>query len=185
MASSTIWDAVTTYPIIQFGIADFAGVLAFPFAAVISLGITGACNNRGQASCNRTKGKKKAAKFALIVFLGLSALRTAGSGVGLEMIFNRAGITRGYAEKLVSEQIRDTESRVKELGTLQNPILVEFKEACEAADAQLRNLSRDNPLWERKLLSLQDCFERRLGDCTFYAAMAINHRHHSISQISL
>ena len=38
---------------------------------------------------------------------------------------------------------------------------------------------------EEASLSLRDCCERRLGGCTFYAAMAINHRHHSISPIFL
>ena len=38
---------------------------------------------------------------------------------------------------------------------------------------------------EEAFLSLRDCCERRLGGCTFYAAMAINHRHHSISPIFL
>ena len=54
MAASTIWDAVTTYPIIQFGITDFAGWLSMPFAVAVSLGLTGVSNNRGQVSCNRT-----------------------------------------------------------------------------------------------------------------------------------
>ena len=41
MAGSTIWDAVTTYPIIQFGITDFAGFLSIPLSVGISLGLTG------------------------------------------------------------------------------------------------------------------------------------------------
>ena len=148
MAGSTIWDAVTTYPIIQFGITDFAGFLSIPLSVGISLGLTGICNNRGQASCNRTKGKKKAAKIALVVFLGISAFRTAFSGVGLDMIFNRSGITRGYAEQLVAEQINDTDDRVKELSNLQNPTLIEFRNACVAQSEESKALSKDNPLWD-------------------------------------
>ena len=148
MAASTIWDAVTTYPIIQFGITDFAGWLSMPFAVAISLGLTGVSNNRGQVSCNRTKGKKNSAKVALLAFLGISFARTAFSGVGIDMIFNRQGITRGHADQLVKDQISDTELRVKELATLQNPILKDYADACRATEDQLKGLVKNNLLWD-------------------------------------
>jgi len=148
MAVSTLWDAFTTYPLIQFALTDFFGGAALPTAIALSLGLTAGSNIAGKESCNRTKGKRGSARSALLIFLGLSLLRTAFSGVGLDILINRAGITRGYAEELVDKRIGETSLRIEELSTLKNPVLQEFKAACDATEEQLRELQRNDLRWD-------------------------------------
>lgn len=148
MAVSTLWDAITTYPLIEFALTDFVPIFAFPAAVGLSLGLTGGSNIAGKESCNRTKGKRGSARIALFIFLGLSLLRTAFSGVGLDILINRAGITSGYAKELVDQRINETSSKIEELSTLKNPVLQDFKAACDATEAQLRELQRDDLRWD-------------------------------------
>lgn len=148
MAASTLWDAITTYPLIEFVVSDFAGIFALPAAVALSLGLTAGSNMAGKESCNRTKGKRASARTALVIFLGLSAVRTAFSGVGLDIMINRNGITRGYADQLATEQIDKTATQVKKLGSLRNPTLLDFKDACEATERLLKPLKRGDRLFD-------------------------------------
>ena len=161
MAVSTLWDAITTYPLIEFALTDFIPVFAFPAAIGLSLGLTAGSNIAGKESCNRTKGKRGSARTALFIFLGLSLLRTAFSGVGLDILINRAGITRGYAEELVGQRIDETALKIEELSTLQNPVYQDFKAACDAAEAELRELQRDDPRWDSAFRKARGSFAQQ------------------------
>lgn len=161
MSASTLWDAITTYPIIQFALTDFFGGAALPTAIGASLGLTVAGNIAGKESCNRSKGKKNSARTALTIFVALSVARTLLSGVGLDMLINRRGITRGYAEKTVAEQIQKTDAQLKQLSTLQNPILQEFRDACNATEDQLRMMDRSDPRWDSTYRKSRGSFEEQ------------------------
>ena len=161
MAVSTLWDAITTYPLIEFALTDFIPVFAFPAAIGLSLGLTAGSNIAGKESCNRTKGKRGSARTALFIFLGLSLLRTAFSGVGLDILINRPGVTRGYAEELVGQRIDETALKIEELSTLQNPVYQDFKAACDAAEAELRELQRDDPRWDSAFRKARGSFAQQ------------------------
>lgn len=161
MAVSTLWDAITTYPLIEFALADFLGGASLPAAIAVSLGLTAGSNIAGKESCNRTKGKRSSARTALFIFLGLSLLRTAFSGVGLDILINRAGITRGYAEELVNKRIKDKSLKLEELSTLKNPVLQDFKSACDATEAQLRELQRNDLRWDSTFRKARGSFAQQ------------------------
>ena len=161
MAVSTLWDAITTYPLIEFALTDFIPVFAFPAAIGLSLGLTAGSNIAGKESCNRTKGKRGSARTALFIFLGLSLLRTSFSGVGLDILINRAGITRGYAKELVGQRIDETALKIEELSTFQNPVLQDFKAACDATEAQLRDLQRGDLRWDSTFRKARGSFAQQ------------------------
>jgi len=147
MAVSTIWDAISTYPILQYGTSSYLGILATPAAIAISTFLMFGSNWSGQHSCNRTKGKKGSARGALVLFAILSFGKTALAGVGMDILVNSSGITKEYAALLANEQIDKTQEQLNKLRKLENPKYLEYKQSCETLKNQLKPLERDNPLF--------------------------------------
>jgi hypothetical protein len=147
MAGSTAWDAVSTFPILQYGVSSYLGFLAAPSAISLSLLLMILSNWSGQLSCNRTKGKKATARNALLFFAFLSFGKTALAGVGMDILVNKSGITKEYAAKLAEEQIDKSQRQLNQLRKLENPKYLEYKQSCDALKAQLEPLERANPLF--------------------------------------
>jgi hypothetical protein len=147
MAVSTLWDAISTYPILQYGTSSYLGILATPAAIAISTLLMFGSNWSGQHSCNRTKGKKGNARGALALFAVLSFGKTALAGVGMDILVNNSGITKEYAAMLANEQIEKTQEQLNKLRKLENPKYLEYKQSCETLKSQLEPLERNNPLF--------------------------------------
>lgn len=147
MSGSTLWDAVSTYPILQYGVSYYLGLLSVPFAIALSLGLMAISNKAGQESCNATKGKKASARNALLIFFLISGVKTALAGVGMDILVNSGGITKEYAARLASDQIRKTEVQLTQLRKLQNPRYVEYKQSCDSLKQQMEGLKREDPLF--------------------------------------
>ena len=164
MSLSTLWDGVSTYPIIQYGFSTYLGAASIPGAIGISAIILAASNKSGQESCNRSKGKKISSKFALASFLALSAIKTLMSGVGMEILVNPTGITKGYAQELAKEQVLDTEKQLDALRTFKNPKYVEFKKSCDSLRDQLKGVPRTDPLWNSLYVLAYGEYKERLAN---------------------
>ena len=162
MAISTLWDAVSTYPIIQYGISSYLKVLSIPAAVGLSALVLYGSNKLGQDSCNRSKGKKQNSKFALAGFLALSVVKTAMSGVGMDILVNPTGITKGYADELASAQIADAEKQLKELRQMKNPKYIEYKNSCDALKEQMKGLKTEDPLSTRLYVLAYGEYRQRL-----------------------
>ena len=147
MAASTLWDAISTYPILQYGTSSYLGILAAPAAIAMSAGLMFASNWSGQHSCNRTKGKKGNARGALIFFAILSFGKTALAGVGMDILVNTSGITKEYAASLANEQIEKSQEQLAKLRKFENPKYLGFKQSCEELKKQLALLKREDPLF--------------------------------------
>jgi|GEM_PF-1374571 len=147
MAGSTAWDAVSTFPILQYGISSYLGLLAAPSAISLSLLIMIVSNWSGQLSCNRTKGKKATARNALIVFAFLSFVKTALAGVGMDILVNSSGITKEFATQLAEEQIDKSQKQLDLLRKLESPKYLEYKQSCDALKSQMSPLKREDPLF--------------------------------------
>lgn len=147
MALSTVWDAVSTYPILQFGVKTYMGFLSIPSAVGLSLLLMFFSNKAGQESCNRTKGKKGSSRNALIVFLVISGIKTTLAGVGMDILVNGSGITKAYAAQLATDQIDKSQGQLNELRKLKNPKYIEYKDSCDSLRQQLQPLRREDPLY--------------------------------------
>ncbi|WP_295536258.1 hypothetical protein [Synechococcus sp. UW140] len=147
MAGSTLWDAISTFPILQYGTSAYLGILSTPAAIAMSAGLMFISNWSGQSSCNRTKGKKVNARQALIFFAMLSFGKTALAGVGMDILVNTSGITKDHATMLANDQIHKSQQQLKQLRRLENPKYVEYKQSCDTLKSQLATLPRDNPLF--------------------------------------
>jgi hypothetical protein len=147
MAGSTAWDAISTFPILQYGTSSYLGILAAPAAIVMSAGLMFVSNWSGQHSCNRTKGKKTNARGALVFFAVLSFGKTALAGVGMDILVNTSGITKEYAASLANEQILKSQDQLNQLRKLANPKYLEYKQSCDTLKKQMEPLERENALF--------------------------------------
>ena len=127
MSLSTIWDFVCTYPIFLYALKGFKGLALapLPVATVLSLFILWVSNVVGENSTNRSKGRTGRANLSLIVFLILSAAKTAVSGVGLDMMLSENRIMqekagdilrdKGFQTNLVKNQVFEDDSFSEQL----------------------------------------------------------------------
>ena len=127
MSLSTIWDFVCTYPIFLYALKGFKGLALapLPVATVLSLFILWVSNVVGENSTNRSKGRSGRANLSLIVFLILSAAKTAVSGVGLDMMLSENRIMqekagdilrdKGFQTNLVKNQVFEDDSFSEQL----------------------------------------------------------------------
>ena len=127
MSLSTIWDFVCTYPIFLYALKGFKGLALapLPVATVLSLFILWVSNVVGENSTNRSKGRTGRANLSLIVFLILSAAKTAVSGVGLDMMLSKNRIMqekagdilrdKGFQTNLVKSQVFEDDSFSEQL----------------------------------------------------------------------
>ena len=85
MSFSTIWDMVCTFPVLFYVMKGLA-IFTVPAATAASLLILAMSNAAGKFAMDRNKGNKSVATFLLFIFFILSLVKTAFSGVGLELI---------------------------------------------------------------------------------------------------
>ena len=101
---STLWDFLTTLPIIFFASSFLGGVLALPTALVVGYLILWASNASGENSTNARKGSEGKARASLAAFVVLSLAKTIVSGVGTDLLLSQNAISEAFATKLVAEQ---------------------------------------------------------------------------------
>ena len=146
MSASTIWDAVSTVPFVQFALLNYLKGAAFPAAIIISLGLMVASNAAGRTGSNRAKGRATIANFGLAGFILLSIIKTAFSGVGFDILVNQDGITKEYAKDVLALQINKQQEKLTELRTLSNPKLINLQNACQPLQEKLASINKDiNP----------------------------------------
>jgi len=164
MAGSTLWDAVSTYPIVQYGISSYLGLISIPTAVAISLLLMFISNRAGQEACNRTKGKKASARNALLVFFVISAIKTALAGVGMDILVNGSGISKEYAAQLASEQLAKSQQQLEVLRKLKNPKYIEYKQSCDSLKSQMEGLKREDPLFTTLYVRAYGEYKQQLGN---------------------
>ena len=143
MAGSTAWDAVSTVPFVQFALANYLKLFAFPAALGISIGLMVLSNVSGKLGANRAKGRETTATAGLALFILLSTVKTLLSGVGFDILVNKDGITREYAKEAAARQLLDRQNTLAQLQTLKNPKLLNFQSSCDALKGQLRKTDKD------------------------------------------
>ena len=86
MAGSTLWDAVSTIPFVQFALINYLKFASLPVAFVISIGLMVLSNVAGRTGANRAKGRGAIANYGLAFFILLSLVKTLLSGVGFDIL---------------------------------------------------------------------------------------------------
>tara|TARA_B100000212_G_C27374767_1_gene534213 strand:+ start:164 stop:1504 length:1341 start_codon:yes stop_codon:yes gene_type:complete len=103
MSFSTIWDMVCTFPVL-FYLAKGLQALTLPAAAGASLLILAMSNAAGKFAMDRNKGNKSLATFLLFIFFILSLVKTAFSGVGLELMGGSQRLKNLKAKEILSQK---------------------------------------------------------------------------------
>ena len=130
MAGSTIWDAVSTVPFVQFALINYLKFASLPVAFIISVGLMILSNVAGRTGANRAKGRGAIANYGLAFFILLSLVKTLLSGVGFDILVNKDGITKEYAQQVLSEQIEKKQGTLEELQALKLK-LINLQSACQ------------------------------------------------------
>ena len=143
MAGSTVWDAISTVPFVQFALVNYLKGAAFPAAVVISLLMMVLSNIVGKTGANRAKGRASISTLGLAFFILLSVVKTLLSGVGFDILVNQDGITKEYSNTVLREQLDAKETRLKELQTLNGPKLVNLQNSCQPLQQKLNSIDKD------------------------------------------
>ena len=143
MAGSTVWDAISTVPFIQFALINYLKAAALPAALGLSILLMVFSNGCGRTGANRAKGRSTIANFGLAGFIFLSILKTAFSGVGFDILVNQDGITKEYANQILKEQLEKQQTKLQELQSLSNPKLINLQNSCKPLQKKLAEVNKD------------------------------------------
>lgn len=165
MSLSTLWDFVTTIPVLSFPLQLSAGLLSLPIAGGLSFLLLWASNIAGENATNRSPGHISKATAGLFSFLILSAAKTAVSGVGTDLVIGIRGIQQEYASKLVRESLvvdrRNLEDKKAML--FADPLLQVQASKCEENTKKLAKLSRTDLGWQAAYLEVGGQFQDRIA----------------------
>ena len=103
MSFSTIWDMVCTFPVL-FYVMKGLSLFTIPAATAASLLILAMSNAAGKFAMDRNKGNKSIATFLLFIFFILSLVKTAFSGVGLELIGGSQRLKNMKAREVLAQK---------------------------------------------------------------------------------
>ena len=103
MSFSTIWDMVCTFPVLFYVMKGLA-IFTIPAATAASLLILAMSNAAGKFAMDRNKGNKSIATFLLFIFFILSLVKTAFSGVGLELMGGSQRLKNMKAREILSQK---------------------------------------------------------------------------------
>lgn len=165
MSLSTLWDFVTTIPVLSFPLQLSAGLLSIPIAGGLSFLLLWASNIAGENATNRSAGHVSKATTSLIAFLLLSAAKTAVSGVGTDLVIGIRGIQQEYASKLVSESLIVDRKNLEEKKTMlfSDPLLSEQSKKCDQKTKALAQLPRTDPGWQAAYLAEGGQYQDRIA----------------------
>jgi hypothetical protein len=165
MSLSTLWDFVTTIPVLSFPLQLSAGLLSIPIAGGLSFLLLWASNIAGENATNRSPGHISKATASLIAFLLLSAAKTAVSGVGTDLVIGIRGIQQEYASKLVSESLVIDRKNLEEKKRMlfADPLLEEQAKKCDEKTKALAQLPRTDPGWQAAYLAEGGQYQDRIA----------------------
>ena len=103
MSFSTIWDMVCTFPVL-FYVVKGLSLFTIPAATAASLLLLAMSNAAGKFAMDRNKGNKTIATFLLFIFFVLSLVKTAFSGVGLELMGGSQRLKNMKAREVLSQK---------------------------------------------------------------------------------
>ena len=116
MSISTLWDFFCTLPLLKFGLSTPLAAFSWPAALILSFIILFASNIAGEKSTDRhDKNHSTTATLGLAAFLLLSLIKTAFSGVGIDLFIGSRGVASNYAQDLVSNKLSADKDELKRL----------------------------------------------------------------------
>ena len=152
MSFSTIWDMVCTFPVLFYVVKGLA-MFTIPAATGASLLILAMSNAAGKFAMDRNKGNKAVATFLLFIFFILSLVKTAFSGVGLELM--------GGSQRLKNLKAREVLNQKGLLKTVRpdsrvfEELYANANQECDRLAAEQSRLDTSKPSQRRQWNKLQ------------------------------
>jgi hypothetical protein len=145
---ANLWDFIFLIPILRLMGVNLLGGASWIAAIFISYVLLAIDSKSSERACNRVGDKRNGANAALLLFIVLSLIRTAFSGVGFDLIVGRQGIAQEYAARLAREKLRTDEAEIKNLSTQKSAQLKSYEAKCSQYKQELTGLERTNPKFE-------------------------------------
>ena len=146
MSLSSIGDLICTGPIL-FYFTKAAGLLSIPFSVGIGYLLLLMSNKAGEFSMNREKENTRASSYLLLIFFGMSLVKTLMSGVGIDLVSRSEEIKNQTAKNYLFESPLVINNK-DEYGEL----LFSVTKECEKLENQQKKLNLSKRR-DRKLFS--------------------------------
>ncbi len=140
VSASSLLDFATNWPLLFFAFKDL-GALAFPISLLTNAILLKFTNDTAAATSSRHSKNGKWSKAAAFGLVGMNALQSAVSGVGIELLNNQPMLNQQMAGELIQSQIAGLE----DLKTLDAPQYQAVKERCETGEQEFSNMDLSNP----------------------------------------
>ena len=150
MSFSTIWDMVCTFPVLFYVMKGLA-IFTVPAATAASLLILAMSNAAGKFAMDRNKGNKSIATFLLFIFFILSLVKTAFSGVGLELMGGSQRLKNMKARDVLAEKnlLNTTRPNTQLFEALYKNSSAECNRLASAQDSLDLSNPRDKRQWNK------------------------------------
>lgn len=150
MSFSTIWDMVCTFPVLFYVMKGLA-IFTVPAATAASLLILAMSNAAGKFAMDRNKGNKSIATFLLFIFFILSLVKTAFSGVGLELMGGSQRLKNMKARDVLAEKslLNTSRPNTKLFEALYKNSSAECDRLASAQDSLDLSNPRDKRQWNK------------------------------------
>jgi len=158
---SNVLDAGFNFPLFYFCFQGMNPVIAF-IIALTSTGFVFASGNELGAAVARNKPSNRSwSIWACLGLISLNVLQTGATGVGIELINNRAELEEIYSSKIANQYLEKKQRKIADLSTIKDPIYQTVQQKCQEGEAKLNSLSRSNPLWNTYYVRLYGLFDER------------------------
>ncbi len=170
--SATVAKVVTTSNLVDgvgnFNLLLFASGAASPLGWLSATALTAVLLKFDQelftlVGRGRRRGRSLAYAAALVGLLPFSLLKTLGTGVGVEVMQNQAGLQQRHAASLVDDSLRQERQQLGRLAQA-DPTYATVRDQCRIGQARLARLSHSDPRWQSLQVSLFGEWSQRNRD---------------------
>lgn len=162
VTTSNIIDALGNFPILLFTMGGVANPLGLFFSLGTTLALLKIGNDMSKTVVRGKEGSKAWAFWvAIIGLVPLALLKTFTTGVGVELINNRPGLSQLLATELAEERLADTQQALEQSGQAKAPSYLTVKERCDQGKAELSQMPKDSPLWASTYVNLHGQWSER------------------------
>jgi hypothetical protein len=134
-------DFISNAPFYYFSFQFLGNIPAIILGLFLDSGVLYFSNITASTAANRNQKNRSWANIGMVGMISISIVKSLVSGIGVELLNNPTGIQEEAANYLIAEQ----KQKVNDLKTLDSPQYNNAKKQCEIGEANLKNLSKNDP----------------------------------------
>lgn len=165
VTTSNIIDAFGNFPIFLFAAGGTMNLLGWGLSLFSTLALLKIGNDMSTTVARGKEGSKAWALWAaLLGFIPLSIVKSFATGVGVELINNRSGLSQMLAAELADQRLVETQQALEDSRQITTPSYQSAQQRCVDGKADLQRLAKDSPLWASTYVNLYGQWNERRDD---------------------